>query len=310
METEQKAVEVQTQSPPTQQHQPQPVVAIPAKHALQFVGEIATDAVLQERHEQHQRYVRFALLQTMPHDWIGMGKDPYLEGTGAERIARYYGLTLTEPIYNIETKPNGHVYIECAGYVRGGDREVFEIGDCASDDRFFERHGAPQHPEEVNKADVKKKARENWKSRAVASFFGLRGLKWPDLETLSGGRLNQNAAGASIEYERGKNGGSKQTSEQRNAQTQGHNAALEDYQNQMAIIEAALTMALSFGDTDENFAKQVSEYKGKSYNNMAELKQKCGEAFEKYKNTKLASGIASRAKAYAEKLKENENGKQ
>jgi hypothetical protein len=123
------------------------------------------------------------------------------------------------------------------------------------------------------------------------------------LSQLTNGRICAEKSGGGVKFDKGKHGGSRETTEQRNARVSDKNAELENYENQVSIIQLALTTAQSFDISEEEFVKSVSEYNGKRYNTMQEMMKACGEAFEKFKNCKLIAGIASKAKKYADDVK-------
>lgn len=300
------------------------VEAVPmqkAQDVMQAIG-IVTEAQIVERIRMLDTLIRHCLCRTQPYDWIDFDGTPYLEGEGGARMAVVLGCDYPRSVFDVTKKDNGHFFVECYTDIVLGGRSVSGMGDCSSDEKFFTRmyptgkldgtgkeikeKRGPQ-PHEVNIMDLKKKAEQNALTRAVTTFLGIRGLSWGDLEKLTSGHITKEKADA-VKFKRGSHGGSADTKQAQAETVASENAALEKYQTAMKKLEDALTTALSWGATEEQFAQAAGEYKGRKVESLAALKKLCADPFEARKDARPAEFIAAKAQAFAEKIKD-ENGK-
>ena len=225
-------------------------------------------AVIEKEMELRQRMLMACVKTTFAHDWIDFGGKPYLEGEGAERIAAVVGISIKKPDITRKVKPNGHLYIEAMLEGTCGGRTVTEIGDCSSDDKFYQRNIynpetktkelRPQAPEDVNEADVVKKAIQNGKSRLICSMVGIKGLSWDDLAELG---LDRSKAGAKVSYKTGGQGGSTQTQSQRNKEVEGSNKVWEETNELLSLILSHGKTAVSMGMDEADFCREMTYYK-------------------------------------------------
>ena len=225
-------------------------------------------AVIEKEMELRQRMLMACVKTKFAHDWIDVGGKPYLEGEGAERIAAVVGISIKKPEITRKKKANGHLYIEAMLEGTCGGRTVTEIGDCSSDDKFYQRKVynpetktkelKPQAPEDVNEADVVKKAIQNGKSRLICSMVGIKGLSWEDLEKLG---LDRSKAGATVSYKKGGQGGSTQTQSQRNKEVENSNEVLEQTNELLSLILSHGKTAVSMGMDEAEFCREVTYFK-------------------------------------------------
>jgi len=158
----------------------------------------ALDTVLeaaQKRVTLMSRLKELALGTTTENDWVLMGSSgrqvPYLQSTGAEKVARLFGVVLR----NVKSKrfPDGEHYVwEFTGefgFARSED-SIEVIGSRGSRDPFFseftewiEGPGGKKIPQkrqrdasEINERDVKQSAYSNLYVNGVTRLLGLRGL--------------------------------------------------------------------------------------------------------------------------------------
>ena len=134
-----------------------------------------------------------ALKVTNSHDWIDQQGKPYLQVSGAEKIARLFGIswTINEPV--LEYMPDGHFTYTYKGSFSLGGASIEAIGTRSSKDGFFKRFDYSQKDEqgktlkvelpasEIDKTDVKKGAYTNCIGNGITRLLGIRNLSYEEL---------------------------------------------------------------------------------------------------------------------------------
>ncbi len=131
-----------------------------------------------------KRIKRAALAVTSNYDWISQNEKPYLQVSGAEKIARLFGISwrIDEP--EKTTTKDGHFSYIFKGYFNLGSTEIEAIGSRGSRDPFFSKsHGKDIPPSEINENNVRKAAYTNLIGNGITRLLGLRNLTWEDLKT-------------------------------------------------------------------------------------------------------------------------------
>ena len=135
---------------------------------------------------------RAALLATNARDWTDQNGNPYLQVSGAEKVARVFGIAwkIDEPIMEIEE--SGHFSYTYKGYFTVAGATIEAIGTRSSIDPFFKRYagrGDDRHelpPSELDKGDLKKAAYTNLLGNGITRLLGLRNLTWEDIKEYAG----------------------------------------------------------------------------------------------------------------------------
>lgn len=135
---------------------------------------------------------RAALLATSARDWTDQNGNPYLQVSGAEKVARVFGIAwkIDEPIMEIEE--SGHFSYTYKGYFTVAGATIEAIGTRSSKDPFFKRYagrGDDRHelpPSELDKGDLKKAAYTNLLGNGITRLLGLRNLTWEDIKEYAG----------------------------------------------------------------------------------------------------------------------------
>lgn len=164
----------------------------------------------------YRKLVAASIAATRPQDWVIMGDRAYLQGTGADSVARVWGImfgaaTITREVHPDLPGPDGkatYTYI-CAGPI--GCKKtgmVFENleGTRWSGDKFFWGKRIDQSTgEEImippDPSDVRKAAFENWKGRGVGMIAGLRNVTPEDLALAGMTKVGK------VEFQKGAQGG-------------------------------------------------------------------------------------------------------
>lgn len=151
--------------------------------------EISQDAleIIESRNKLWERVLQVALLATSSTDWIDQNGKPYLQATGAEKVARRFGVRIYDLAIDREdiTDDKGRYYLYTvtgkAGF--GTSDSIEAIGTCSSRDRFFgTKNKELKATEDVDIGNVKKKAYTNFIGNAITRLLGIRGLSWDDLK--------------------------------------------------------------------------------------------------------------------------------
>jgi hypothetical protein len=148
----------------------------------------------ERRAEAIKKIKRQALRITNERDWTDQNGRPYIQASGAEKIARLFGISwrfIGEPQRFDED--DGHFRFDVSmEFVMGGST-VEVRGSRSSKDPFFttrykyddEKKGKIKFelpPTEIDKADVMKSAITNAIGNGISRILGIRNLTWDDLK--------------------------------------------------------------------------------------------------------------------------------
>ena len=146
----------------------------------------------EKRIEAITKIKRISLKSTNRHDWVDQGGKPYLQVSGAEKIARMFGISwrISEPIK--ETIEGGHFSFTYKGYFSLAGATIEAIGTRSSKDGFFKKYGYENGQKqelpasEIDAGDVKKSAYTNCIGNGITRLLGIRNLTYEDLKEFSG----------------------------------------------------------------------------------------------------------------------------
>jgi hypothetical protein len=132
---------------------------------------------------------QLALKMTNNMDWTDQGGKPYPWASGAEKIARLFGISwrIDEP--TIDHEEGGHFGYTYKGYFTLGGVTIEAIGSRSSKDGFFKKYQGSGDsrselpPSAIDKGDVKKSAYTNLLGNGIMRILGMRNLTWADLES-------------------------------------------------------------------------------------------------------------------------------
>lgn len=142
-----------------------------------------------------------SLKVTNYHDWTDQGGKPYLQVSGAEKIARLFGISwrIDEPVF--EKEEDGHFSYTYKGYFSMSGVTIEAIGTRSSKDPFFTRYSKERDennekvklpPSETDKGDLKKAAYTNCIGNGISRLLGIRNMTW---EEVRGGGVNTERVG-------------------------------------------------------------------------------------------------------------------
>lgn len=163
--------------------------------ASEALVELAAQA--ERRVEAINKIKQYSLRLTQPGDWVDQNGRPYLQVSGAEKIARLFGISwrIDEPIR--EELEGGHYIYTYKGYFSLAGAEIEAIGSRSSKDPFFKRYiyvnGERKElpPSEIDPGDVKKAAYTNCIGNGITRLLGLRNISYEDLEKVAGIKREQ-----------------------------------------------------------------------------------------------------------------------
>ena len=164
-----------------------PVLADDSLIQIAKMAEARIDAVIKIK--------QIALKVTNANDWCDQDGKPYLEGSGAEKVANVFNISWfflsPEPIYDED--PDGHYTYTYRARFELGDRFIEVEGSRSSKDGFFTQNNwvnGQKTPKDVrdrdNKRDVKMAALTNLLGNGITRLLGIRNLTYADLEKFAG----------------------------------------------------------------------------------------------------------------------------
>jgi hypothetical protein len=162
------------------------------------VPPIADTALVQladqaeKRIDAMKKIKSIALKITNAHDWVDQNGKPYLQVSGAEKIARLFGISwqIDEP--KIETGEGGHYSYTFKGTFSLAGATIDAIGTRSSADLFFAKYDystgekTALPPAAIDKGDVKKSAYTNLLGNGITRLLGIRNLTYEELDQYAG----------------------------------------------------------------------------------------------------------------------------
>lgn len=172
----------------------------------------ATDDILaaaNRRVAQLDKIMTLSIKRTNQLDWVDEGGKPYLTCSGAEKIARLFGVcwknVKNEKV--MSSDENGQFYFyECSGDFYLGKDVISAIGTCSQKDQFFSKKGGEVKPlSEIDETNIRKAAYSNMVVNGITRILGIRNLTWEELEKSGIARDKS----SKVDYAKGGNGGGK-----------------------------------------------------------------------------------------------------
>lgn len=178
------------------------------------VPAIADDSLLMIAQQAERRIdavikiKQIALKVTNARDWTDQGGNPYLQVSGAEKIANLFNISwrIDEPI--CETEDDGHFTFTYTGTFTISGRSIQVSGSRSSKDPFFKKYEwingtKTEKPiSAIDRRDVKMAAMTNLLGNGITRLLGIRNLTYADLQAFAG--IEQSQIGK-VEY-KNKNG--------------------------------------------------------------------------------------------------------
>ena len=152
---------------------------------------------------------KMSIKLTNQNDWIAEGGKPYLQWTGASKIAAAFGVSYDDLRFEKETikdEIGEYINFHALATVRWNGRAVPEIGTGSTRDSFFGKRNKQWIPiSEIDLNNIKKKAVTNMLNRGIKSLLGLS-FTWEEIESYSDGAIKKSGV-SGVTFEKGKKGG-------------------------------------------------------------------------------------------------------
>lgn len=129
------------------------------------------------------RIMKAALKITNANDWVLIAGTPYLQESGATKVARLFGIgwTIEDPI--LETEKDGHFTYTYKAKFNMGNISIEATGSRSSKEDFFTGKTNPKQPQDIDKRDVKMSAYTNCINNGIKRILpGLRNLTLDDMK--------------------------------------------------------------------------------------------------------------------------------
>lgn len=138
----------------------------------------------EKRIEAVKKIKSLALRVVGNQDWVDENGKPYLQVSGAEKIARLFGINWRVGDSTLEFENDGHFRYIFKGEFTMGSVSIEAIGTRSSKDPFFSRASGQDIPaDQIDKADVMKGAYTNCIGNGITRLLGIRNLSWEELGT-------------------------------------------------------------------------------------------------------------------------------
>lgn len=148
-------------------------------------------AIAQRRVDFVGKLIDLALRRTTYLDWIDQQGKPYLMHSGAEKVARLFGVSISDVNSRKEwTEDNlGRYYIYVTtgrASLPGKFDSIEAMGTCGQRDRFFgydSKTKSYKDTADIDETNVMKASYSNFTVNAITHLLGLRNLTWEQLKS-------------------------------------------------------------------------------------------------------------------------------
>jgi hypothetical protein len=155
------------------------------------VIELSTEAVAEaeRRIDAVKKIKNISLRITNYLDWVNEDGKPYLQGSGAEKVARLWGINFGIVDLKKEHLEGGHIRYVYTGYFTLKGARIEAVGIRASNQPFFAKRWDNEKKEHymldanmVDQANVQKSAFSNCIANGVTRILGIRNMTFEDLQ--------------------------------------------------------------------------------------------------------------------------------
>ena len=145
-----------------------------------------------------------ALKVTNPTDWTDQNGKPYLQASGAEKIANLFNISwrIEEPV--MDQEEDGTITFTYRGTFNLRGRSIQVEGSRSSRDEFFKKYiwenGKKTGEKPLDRRDLKMAALTNLLGNGITRLLGIRNMTYADLQQFAG--ITQEQLGK-VEYKKG-----------------------------------------------------------------------------------------------------------
>ena len=145
-------------------------------------------SLAQRRGDIVTKLINYSLKVTTPRDWVSQEGSPYLVHSGAEKVARLFGIKLsnikTEKMAAEDTKGKYYIYKTTGQASLPGKFDSIEaLGTCSQRDKFFAfARGEWKDTIEVDETNIMKSSYSNFVVNSITHLLGLRNITWDMLK--------------------------------------------------------------------------------------------------------------------------------
>ena len=146
-------------------------------------------SIAQKRAPIIKQLIEFSLKQTTERDWVDQNGNPYLVHSGAEKVARLFGIKLsdikTDRFMAEDTKGKYYIYKTTGTAMLPGKHDSIEaVGTCSQRDKFWAfRKNEWRDSIEIDETNILKASYTNFVVNAITHLLGLRNITWDMLES-------------------------------------------------------------------------------------------------------------------------------
>ncbi len=139
-------------------------------------------SVAQKRLETVPKLIELALKVTNYRDWTLQDGNPYLCHSGAEKVARLFGVKISDVNQKKESTEDSegrfYIYVLTGKFSLPGDMDSIEaIGTCSQRDGFFSKaQGKRKETAEIDETNILKAAYSNLVVNGITHLLGLRNI--------------------------------------------------------------------------------------------------------------------------------------
>ena len=157
---------------------------IPVNSQVDLIDDIF--AAANRRIQQLEQIVTMSIKRTNENDWVDQQGKPYLTCSGAEKIARLFGVcwrnVKNEKVISSDELGQFYFY-ECTGEFTLGSDTITAIGTCSQKDQFFAKTKEGMKPaSEIDETNIRKAAYSNMVVNGVSRILGIRNLTWEQVK--------------------------------------------------------------------------------------------------------------------------------
>jgi len=134
------------------------------------------------------KLIEMSLKQTTERDWVNQNGNPYLVHSGAEKVARLFGIKLrdikTEKFMAEDTKGKYYIYKTTGTAALPGKHDSIEaVGTCSQRDKFWAfKKNEWKDSIDIDETNILKASYTNFVVNSITHLLGLRNITWDMLE--------------------------------------------------------------------------------------------------------------------------------